>query len=565
MFAGAAREAVFANPDVIRRVNADFVPVALKAGLINNPPHDEEGRLYREIVRSKVAPQGICAVNSAGKVLAWTLMFDDDKSVLGFLDHASKRFAEYPDAKKPLVAERYMKYPSNKMEDVEDNGKILPVPEHHAAGTHCPGAPPTRKGTVLARLFGRALDKDGKPVTDTLRQEHYVEDRFHVPVAMQQDLAKSLADAGANRFRLSNGLARLLVNHAYLGQLDVNPVSAPGAKGDLKQAEFWAQKIVGADDDPVRIRIEGESEAVGGPNDEGQRTDGRRWEHDVKLTWQGIVEMKKDRMSRLLLMARGSEKLKWGNNALDLKGQGDVTRLPAGHAIDLRCGVRYGIIGEPVVAEEGSADGTAAGEGAGQPGQDIPDEARKQVVEALGGSTFIVFRDKAQEELKLSDEQKLKLLQKFPDFVQETMKIFEKIQDLKPEEKDKEMQEHRKKSEEKLSAVLKDVLQTKQQERLFQLQLQQAGVFALMGDNEAFKKLMITDEQRKKFMAVVQEMHKLIEPLAKEAQSGGKPEEIRPKALKIRKDHEGKIDASLSDAQKKQWREMLGKPFDLGD
>jgi len=31
-------------------------------------------------------------------------MFDEDESVLDFLDHASKRFAEYPDAKKPVAA-----------------------------------------------------------------------------------------------------------------------------------------------------------------------------------------------------------------------------------------------------------------------------------------------------------------------------------------------------------------------------------------------------------------------------------------------------------------------------
>ena len=105
MFAGAAREAVFSNPDVIKRVNADFIPVALKAGLVNNPPGDEEGLLYREIERSKPAPQGICVVNSAGKVLNWTLMFDDDQSVLAFFDHAKQRFAKYPDAKKPVAAE----------------------------------------------------------------------------------------------------------------------------------------------------------------------------------------------------------------------------------------------------------------------------------------------------------------------------------------------------------------------------------------------------------------------------------------------------------------------------
>ena len=49
MFAGAVREAVLSNPDVIRRINADFVPVALKAALVNRPPDDEEGLLYREI------------------------------------------------------------------------------------------------------------------------------------------------------------------------------------------------------------------------------------------------------------------------------------------------------------------------------------------------------------------------------------------------------------------------------------------------------------------------------------------------------------------------------------
>jgi hypothetical protein len=35
--------------------------------------------------------------------------------------------------------------------------------------------------------------------------------------------------------------------------------------------------------------------------------------------------------------------------------------------------------------------------------------------------------------------------------------------------------------------------------------------------------------------------------------------------LKIRKEHEGKIEALLSDAQKKQWQEMLGKRLDVED
>ncbi len=199
MFAGAAREAVFSKPDVIKRVNADFVPVALKAALVNSPPADEEGLLYREISRSKPAPQGICVVNSAGKVLNWTLMFDDDKSVLAFFDHAKERFREFPDAKKPVAA-GVMKFPSQKLKDVEDSGKGLPVLDRHPVGKHCHAELP--EGTVAVRLFGRALDKDGKPVADTVRQENYIEDRFNIAVQTQEKLAKALDDAGKGPVKL---------------------------------------------------------------------------------------------------------------------------------------------------------------------------------------------------------------------------------------------------------------------------------------------------------------------------------------------------------------------------
>src|SRR5205807_4773065 len=100
------------------------------------------------------APQGICVVNSAGKVLDWALMFDDDGSVVGFLDHAANRFAQYPDARQPVAAERYMRYPSMKLGDVEDSVVVAPVVARHAPGTSCPATPALQRGTVLARVFG---------------------------------------------------------------------------------------------------------------------------------------------------------------------------------------------------------------------------------------------------------------------------------------------------------------------------------------------------------------------------------------------------------------------------
>src|SRR5262245_11575864 len=91
-----------------------------------------------------------------------------------------------------------------------------------------------------------------------------------------------------------------------------------------------------------------------------------------------------------------------------------------------------------------------------------PGRGTEELVQALGGP-FIVFRAKVQEELRLSDEQQHKLLEKLPGHVRETMHVFEKARDLKPEERERAMQEHRRKSDEKLSAVLKDVLDSRQQ------------------------------------------------------------------------------------------------------
>ena len=540
-------------------MNADFVPVALKAGLVNYPPNDDEGRLYREIGRSKVLPQGICVVNPACKVLAWADMFDDDRSVVAFLDHCLERSAQFPDATKPIPAERYMKFPGERLADIDDNGEVPVIAERHSAAKSCPATPPVQRGTIDARLFGRALDKDGKPVADTLRQGNYVEDRFNVPVAMQVALSKALDDAGGDRFRLADDLARLLVSHAFLGELDVNPVEGHnGARGDLKQCDFWARKVAGADDRSVLLRLDGQSQARGAQRGDQKGFAGRLWQHEVDLAWEGIIEMKNDRMSLLLLMARGSEELHWGNvpSESELKAQRNVILEWAGRDPELSCGVLYGIIGEPIAADHATA--------APPPAPQVPDEARRHVVEALGGGSFLVFRDRVQDELNLSDDQRQKLLERFYEYAQPTKNVFDKIADLKPQEAEREMQSHRQKSHERLAALLRETLKPEQLERLRQLELQQQGPPAL-GRPEIVKELNITHEQLNRFMGVIQDMYRTIEPLVKDAQSGGNPDEIRPKVTKVRKDHQDRIEAILTDAQKERWKKMLGKPFDLVD
>ena len=75
-----------------------------------------------------------------------------------------------------------------------------------------------------------------------------------------------------------------------------------------------------------------------------------------------------------------------------------MTILLAGHAIDLSCGVRYGIIGEPVPDEEPARRTRATG--AAQKSR-----PRRASSSRRWRRPFLVFRDKVQEELKLSDEQ----------------------------------------------------------------------------------------------------------------------------------------------------------------
>ena len=354
MFAGAAREVVFSNREVVRRVNEEFIPVALKARMVNNPPRGIEGNLYAEIGRSKPAPQGICTVNSAGKVLTWALTFDDDASILKFLDHVASRYKKTPDAKEPVVAERYMRFPSRKMPDVEDTSRLLKIPEQHAESDRCPGIPAVAKGTLVGRIIGRPLDKQGKPITDTTRQEEYMEARFEVSIAEQKRLVTAIKQANDKRFQIPDAFTRSLVSPAFLGQLDANPLGGvPGSQNDSRHWKFTGQTIDSGDKEIIRVRIEGESNVKGGRDMRAKpRKEGRLWEHRVTLKWQGYADVKENRIVQLIMVANGDEQFRWGNERYDFRGAPAATHLMAGHKIDLDTKVRYGLIAKPAASDE---------------------------------------------------------------------------------------------------------------------------------------------------------------------------------------------------------------------
>jgi hypothetical protein len=561
VYAGAAREAVFSNPQVVRRIQTDFVPLALRAPLVNQADSlrdQDEKWLYQRINRAKLAPQGICLLNSSGQVLSWVQMFDSNKDVLAFLDHGRKLFRKHPTAKRVVATERYLKFPSTRVKDVRDGAKVPVIARAHPKGKTCPAKYAKGKvaaGDLLAQLVGRALDKQGKPLADVVNQEHYAEDRFLVPARLQAAVARALAKAGKAAVPLPGEFARFCATYANLGHIDVRPLFEVGGhenKGKWKRCEFRARKFT-AGKETTLWRIEGESEVVSKVAINGDGV------HNVKLAWEGFIEVKGERLLRLLLAARGTEKLQFSNNDNRLKKvKGDeVAFLPAGRPINVDSAVRYGIIGEPVAEDQvGAEEPTDAGP--------VPEEAGRHLTRALGTS-FLVFHPQVQKELRLSAQQKQQLRQRLQETFPDTMKFFAKLKDLKPGEREKKHHAHRQTAQEKLAAFLKKTLKPAQRRRLRQIELQQEGLFGLLGRPKLMAELKVTDQQRRQFMAVVEKMGKKIQPLLQKAQSGGKPEEIGPKVLKIRKEHESKAEAILSAAQKRQWKKLLGKPFDLNE
>lgn len=362
---------VFSDPKVAAKVRDSFVPVALKAGLVNNPPPGIEGKLYREIGRSKAAPQGICVANSAGKVLAWTLSFDDEPSIMKFLDYALERFAEYPDATEPVITERYLRFPGHKMPDVRDTHARLPIPNSHSHSDEteraCPGDFRYEKGTLLGKVYGRALDEQGAPLTGTRQQENYVEDRFEITPASQLLFMKAIrSSSGDDPVVLPRTFAEEIIGSAYLGQLDLNPLGGARTGGQIKKSEITlqAKPVTGS---KGLFEITGKSSVAGANSDRARQRDGRRWTHEVDLKWEGVIRIDATgtRIAELVMMAEGEERLQWGFNRSWPEDSHPAAHLMAGRRLTVDTKVRYGLIATPVPAAK--IGRTVAPQGRGNP------------------------------------------------------------------------------------------------------------------------------------------------------------------------------------------------------
>lgn len=333
MFAGAVRETVLANKANAELIKKSFIPVAVRAADLNNPGPNAEGSLLRSIARSKPLPQGLCVLNSSGQALAWVETFADDVSVRQFLQHCLDRFARNADGKVADRTERFMNYPHGRLSDVmeEPRERAASVILSMARG----GA--TNSQGLIVRAVGRALDKSGHLQTDILEQEKYIEHEFAIPEPVLNQLASDLR-TGRSRFELPHSISMLFIKNAFLGQLDLAPLSQIETKNHLQTCAFWATRT-----QPELYRIDGDSDVSLATN--GYRSDGAGFSNHVTLHWTGWIKLEHDRIESLTMLARGTQQAFWHPSqvpACDWNRNTKLRNLPAGHPFDMNSPVVFG-------------------------------------------------------------------------------------------------------------------------------------------------------------------------------------------------------------------------------
>ena len=149
---------------------------------------------------------------------------------------------------------------------------------------------------------------------------------------------------------------------------------------------------------------------------------------------------------------------------------------------------------------------------------------------------------------------------------------FRELTEAQREEFFKKFRTQQETTNKKIQEAIEEVLLPQQVERLEEIRLQIQGVAALLTE-PVQKSLKITAEQKTKFDGIqkgTQEKGQELFSGVREAFQGGDREkaqammqEIREKMTAMQKAAEGKILSILTDGQKKEFKEMKGKPVEI--
>jgi hypothetical protein len=164
-------------------------------------------------------------------------------------------------------------------------------------------------------------------------------------------------------------------------------------------------------------------------------------------------------------------------------------------------------------------------------------------------SRIMMLRHKAvQDELKLSDDQKKKVMEVF-------MKTRDKMLELVENGQRDKMQALLKEREKDFTAILTP----EQTKRLKQVHLQLLGVWAL-ADPEIAKEFQVTEEQGKKLQELQQKTQKEMDEIL-EGKGAATRTEAQQKAVELHNSANEKGLQILSAEQRDKWKETIGEPF----
>lgn len=180
------------------------------------------------------------------------------------------------------------------------------------------------------------------------------------------------------------------------------------------------------------------------------------------------------------------------------------------------------------------------------------------------GGAMLLRAPEVQAELKLTDDQKTKLQAAQQEMGQKMRDMFQNSQGQDPEERRKQMaamQEEQKKT-------IDSILTPDQQKRYNQLDLQwtfQMAPGMALSRPEVATALKLTDDQKKSLEQINsksrEDMQALMQGSDPQSMTQEERQAMNTKRQAIQKDTADKIQALLTDDQKKAWKDLTGDPF----
>jgi len=191
-------------------------------------------------------------------------------------------------------------------------------------------------------------------------------------------------------------------------------------------------------------------------------------------------------------------------------------------------------------------------------GPSLAQQQRQRGQGGQGGVATLLLNESVQKELKIESEQATKVkdaVQKVQDAHKDE---FAKLRDLGQEERATKARELNQTVTTEVLAGVADILKPEQIKRLKEIELQQAGARAYARP-DVQKALNLTDEQKEKLKTITEESAKQ----RRELTQGGNAQGNREKLTALGKDTGEKVQAVLTDEQKKTWKDLTGEPFQL--